>query len=155
MDVFDQYSGETIGRDRDMILDRKYYNAPGMRTSRVLLGLDAAIHWRHDADCATIGLVEGVFDAARLGPPFVSMMGLTLKPGQVEALIGCGFKRVLYLCDRDGCDENVMRTRESMRLLKPYFEKVQELELPSGLKDAGEMTPEQAAELRERLGLPG
>ena len=151
--VNDRYNGTHIGRDQDCVLDRKYLNAPGMQTGRVLLGLDAAVKWRFETGIRTIGLVEGVFDAARLGPPFVAMMGLTLKPGQAELLRGQGFDRVVYLCDRDGNPDNAERTRGSTGNLRGIIEDVQELTLPEGRKDAAEMTPEESEILRLKAGL--
>lgn len=151
--VHDRYDGTRIGRDRDYVLERKYFNAPGMQTGKVLLGFDAAVRWRMRTGIKTIGLVEGVFDAARLGPPFVSMLGLTLKPGQARHLLGQGFDRVVYLCDRDGNPENAERTRESMKHLEGIIGRVDELSLPPGRKDAAEITRPETDRLREEAGL--
>lgn len=150
--VYDRYDGSLVGMREDDVLARKYFNAPGMRTSATLMGIDAAIKWRFRTGEPVLGLVEGALDAARLGPPFVAMMGLALKSEQAASLSGQGFKRVVFVCDQDGNPANAKQTRESMKVLKPYFE-VQELHLPPGVKDPAELNDSQREQLLEKAGL--
>lgn len=60
--------------------DIKFYNSPGIMKSRILYNLDNAMQYD------TVVLVEGVFDAWRVGDNAVAMFGKSLSPMQMLQL---------------------------------------------------------------------
>jgi hypothetical protein len=70
---------KTLSSINNNVIKRKYIIAPGAKSSECLMGFDAAIEWNNEnnipEDNRIIGICEGVLDAARLGPPFCSIMG--------------------------------------------------------------------------------
>ena len=91
-----RYDGELVNKGSTALLKQKYVIGVGVEKSTTLMGFDAARDFQGD----TIGIVEGVLDAARLGPPFCSIMGLCLSTNQA-ALIANNFRRVIAVPDND------------------------------------------------------
>lgn len=129
----------------------KYWTGPGTRRNSVLMGFDAAVNYFSNSnplDPRWCGIVEGPLDAARLGPPFISRMGKHLSSEQA-VLIRKYFRHVVVIGDNDvagrqGLD-SVRKQLVSVR--------VTEVPLPAHIHDPGDLSPEQAAEIRRNLSL--
>jgi hypothetical protein len=124
----------------------KYLTGHGTRRNEALAGLDAAIASgaRDVAGRRYCLLVEGPFDAGRLGPPGIAHVGKYLSPSQAE-IIATYFDRVIYIRDNDAGGEQAIRyVKESF---EEHLDKVHLdfVELPTGVKDAGEMSDAQAS----------
>jgi hypothetical protein len=134
------FSGSTIGKPDKMLLKQKYAIGLGVEKTTMLMGFDAALRWSKQTGRKTIGIVEGVLDAAKLGPPFCSIMGLTLSTNQA-ALISNHFERVVAIPDNDVDSENREKFVGSInRNLGSKGVNVNICKLPEGCKDAGEMS---------------
>lgn len=101
---------KTVSKFNNSIIKRKYIIAPGSKSSECLLGFDAAIKWndaqgRKDGN-RLIGICEGVLDAARLGPPFCSVMGAGISTQQYS-LIRRTFNKVIYASDHDSAGKTL------------------------------------------------
>lgn len=139
-------------KNRD--IKRKYVIAPGTKASNCLMGFDAAVRWNDtngkDPDDRIIGLVEGVFDAARLGPPFCAVMGAGVSFGQM-ALINNKFKRVYFCPDHDAAGQALAKTLHSDFYGLGHAQVV-ELEYPLNYKDIGEIDdPEIIKTLKSKV----
>jgi len=153
--IVPRFSGSTIGKAPGIILKNKYIIGLGVEKSMALMGFDAALKWSKHTGIKTIGIVEGVLDAARLGPPFVSIMGLRLSSNQAS-LITNHFDRVVYTPDNDEvCDEDkaeIFCKSVTEALLPKGIELVKAVP-PKGVEDAGAMNQEQVNTFRKDYGL--
>lgn len=147
-----EYNGLKTGKSPDTLLKQKYIIGPGAEKSGTLMGFDAAIKYNVGKQNPVAGIVEGVLDAARLGPPFCAVMGLTLHANQASLLKNF-FHRVYYIPDHDeGDGMKAVKFRASVEnALENSGVGIGELELPPNVKDAGDLTPEQAEEIRKNL----
>lgn len=119
------------------ILKRKYIIAPGTKSSNTILGFDAARAYNVGRPVKTIGICEGVLDAAKMGPPFCSVMGSSLSIGQLK-LISCEFDRLLIACDHDLVGREMLdRLYKNLSYLGGI--EYQEFEYPLNYKDLGEI----------------
>ena len=120
---------------------RKYVIAPGGKASNCLLGFDAAIKWNKDNKTIrkVIGICEGVLDAARLGPPFCSIMGAHISNGQMKTIVD-NFDKIYYICDHDKAGES-LKTSIEYHPLVSHLDYVEELTYPDVYKDVGEIDP--------------
>jgi DNA primase len=76
-------------------LPKKIVYPKGSRTSRLLFNYDTAR--KH----STVALVEGVYDAMRVGPRGLAFLGSTLSDAQVRLLIEAGPSEVVLMLDPD------------------------------------------------------
>ena len=135
---------------RHSILQNKYNIGLGVVKSNLLMGFDAARAWSEKTGKRTIGVVEGVLDAARLGPPFVSLMGLTASTSQ-GALIKNFFNDVVVVPDQDKDPNKREQLLTSLEVvLRNTYMRV--IDLPRGVKDAGDLSEDQVIKLRTDLG---
>lgn len=152
-----EMEGTPLGMTRDVILKNKYNIGLGVEKHNMLMGFDAAWEWSKQTGNRTIGIVEGVLDAARLGPPFVSIMGLKMSMNQ-GALVRNFFDRALVVPDVDPDPEKRKLFLEAVdAVLTSHGFPVEVLELPGGgkggVKDAGDLTAAQAKRFREKYKL--
>ncbi len=117
------------------ILKAKYIIGLGTKSNASLMGFDSARKVKLETN-NTIGICEGIFDAAKFGPPFCPVLGAGLSRNQAN-LIASSFDRVLFACDHD---EAGQKMRESVhKFLDGTNVKIQEIQYPKQFKDAGEM----------------
>lgn len=153
LSIAPEYSGATIGKSPGLILKNKYVIGIGVEKSQTLMGFDAAMKWCEETGNKTIGLVEGVLDAARLGPPFCSIMGLQLSPNQA-ALIANHFDRVIYVPDNDNNKDNAKLFCSSVeKALNTKDLKLIQAPPPNGVEDAGAMSLEQVEAFKTKHNL--
>lgn len=116
---------------------QKYYNCPGTKVSNILYGWDLI---SDDSYCI---LVEGIFDAIRVGPPALALFGKSISDAQARLLRR--FKVVFYLPDSDVTKEE---KQHYLSILRRYNIRCCPINCRS-VKDPGEMTKEQIRILHE------
>ena len=123
----------------------KYLNAPGSRRNTMLIGFDQAVKWNkehnHSKELSFCIIVEGPFDAAKIGPPAIAILGNVLSQQQAT-LIRSSFGRVILVADTDKAGK--AGANSCHRMLEPC--PIDDIEL-IGHKDAGELSYEEAKEL--------
>ncbi|MDV7396140.1 toprim domain-containing protein, partial [Arthrospira platensis SPKY1] len=112
---------------------------------------DAALDWAEDTGNETIGIVEGVLDAARFGPPFVSIMGMSMSSNQ-GALAKNFFRRAILVPDNDADSSKREKFLADAKDVLSGLEIIEGL-LPKGVKDAGDLSVEKTKELRNKWNL--
>lgn len=119
---------------------RKYIIATGTKASEVLMGYDAVVKNGNP----TLVVVEGVLDAAKLGPIAVSVQGKTFSDAHAN-LIACAmkegqrvFKKVVVIGDNDTAGNNLVK--ETFIKIGKIGIPIQEAKLPPQYKDLGEMS---------------
>ena len=119
-------------------IKKKYVIAPGAKASQCLIGFDAALEWnkKHNTIKKVIGLCEGVLDAARLGPPFCSIMGAGVSNGQLYTIANT-FDKVYFACDHDDAGNALRDTLVDNPIISLL--ELEEVNYPSCYKDLGEM----------------
>ena len=149
--LYDGFHGKHVNKAHNAILKQKYIIGTGVEKTTALMGFDAAYEWAKQENEYTIGLVEGVMDAARLGPPFVSMMGLTLSSNQAS-LISNHFSKVVYVPDNDfdAPEKSEMFCGSIRKWLESKNLELVMATVPNHLKDAGDMKPHEVYEFREK-----
>jgi hypothetical protein len=159
LSVLPRYSGQTIGKAPGVILKQKYVIGIGVEKSQTLMGFDAAREWCKTNNKKTVGIVEGVLDAARLGPPFCSIMGLQLSTNQ-SALVANHFDRVIYTSDNDvntyddGRKDNATLFCESVEsVLRSKNIELVKAPPPPDAEAAGDMSVEQVKTFKEKYNL--
>ena len=128
----------------------KYRTGNGVARSRVVMGYDAASAWNDNVQLRlrTCCLSEGPLDAGRIGPPGLAFLGKYLNAEQ-GALIAKAFKRVIFIADADASGQESKKS--VYRALAGKVE-LEEVTLPKGVKDLGEMTRGEAwALIKEHL----
>jgi 5S rRNA maturation endonuclease (ribonuclease M5) len=126
----------------------KYVIGAGTLSTHTIMGFDAAC--RHPGDAVII--VEGVLDAAKVGPPAVSMQGKSISDIQVRMITNRynadgtrKFKRVAVAADNDEAGEylkeRVIHCFQSLGI------PVEAVTVPKQYKDIGEMPDREAKEL--------
>lgn len=128
----------------------KYLNAPGCQRNKCLLGFDAAVKFNADREpqdkfCI---LVEGPFDAGKLGAPAIAILGKEFSEAQCESVRAAFGRGVIGIVpDNDTAGRSAL---EKMRKrLAGYRVKV--VELPAGIKDCGELSRDAARTLRDQF----
>lgn len=137
----------------------KYRSANGSQKAGCLLGLDAAIEWNriYRPGLPAVGIVfEGPLDAGRIGRPSMATLGKFISTDQAE-LLARHFAVVIQVPDNDAAGEETFLTnqttlRQCCRTIAcrvPQF-----LPGPDGtprkVKDAGNLTPQEAATLKQQ-----
>lgn len=118
----------------------KYLNATGAARNRLLMGFDAAVKFNEDLppEFKYCILVEGPLDAAKIGPPGIALLGKSMSEAQAEAILQ-SFGRVFTIMDQDAagqqCFESIKKRLSSIN--------VKNIEIPSGVKDAGDLSYEE------------
>lgn len=126
----------------------KYILGQGVKRNNCLMGLDAAISFNSDKSEKWCVLTEGPLDAARFGPPALAMMGKFFAQSQAQ-LAADHFDRVIFIPDNDvagatGTKKVVQQLAEFPRI------RLDVCPLPSHVKDAGELTTEEAKAFLEK-----
>lgn len=124
----------------DKLLKCKYIIGYGTKSANCLMGFDAALNSSMDGATNpknSIGLVEGVIDALKLGIPFCSVQGNNLSKAQANLIIN-NFDTVYYLRDHDAAGDNLQKTIET-NLLNLGFSNFKEITYPTKYKDVGEI----------------
>lgn len=155
LSIVPRFSGSTIGKAPGIILKNKYIIGLGVEKTMALMGFDAALEWSKNTGNKTIGIVEGVMDAARLGPPFVSIMGLRMSSNQAS-LITNHFDRVVYVPDNDVItdeDKAEIFCKSITEALTPKGIQLEKALPPTGVEDAGAMSQEQVTAFRDKYKL--
>ena len=143
--------GEYVGfvsRRLDKLDVARYYNAPWMKAAETLFGFDAARAYKQK----TMVLVEGPVDAMKLlaaGIPACAVLG-TSNFGKKESMLrAAGWEHCILLYDNDNAG------REGVLHAYPRIASVMQVEvmnLPEGIKDPGEMTPDDLMWLKSYVG---
>lgn len=81
----------------------KPYLYPVGPRSRALFNYDRAIH------CGSVCLVEGCFDAIRVGAPGMAVLGNKLTAGQVELIASADIEDVVMMFDGDAAGKELAR----------------------------------------------
>lgn len=139
-------------------MKRKYVIAPGFKSSQHLLGFDAAVEYNKkfkdeygNAVKPFIGLVEGAFDAARMGAPFCSVFGSHLSMQQFK-MIANMFSKIYFLCDHDEAGNNLRKSILSFVRSFGGSIEAEELEYPDSYKDVGDINDSELLNaLRNKL----
>jgi len=98
-----------------------YLYAEGMKKSDCLFGYDIA------QDFMGCVLVEGVFDALRVGYPAIAILGKYISNSQIELLRRAKFNRITVMLDSDAICESTIVCKK----LEPHFD-VHQVCLPRG-----------------------
>jgi DNA primase len=94
-------------------------------------------------------IVEGPFDAWRMGGPTVCLFGTAFKQQQVMRILS-KFPKNIYIC----FDQETEAQKNANRLaacFAPFVSHVEVIEIP--VKDPALLSPEQALEIRNELQL--
>lgn len=149
--ILPEYDGRVCGKGTNVVLNNKYIIGLGVDKTNMLMGFDAALDWAEYTSNETIGIVEGVFDAARLGPPFVSIMGMSMSSNQ-GALVKNFFRRAILVPDNDTDSSKREKFLADAKDVLSGLEII-ESTLPAGIKDAGDLSVEETGELRKKWNL--
>jgi len=120
----------------------KYYNSRGFSSSRHLYNFDRAKHYR------TIILVEGAFDALKVGPPAMALFGKSISSYNVEKLASVVRRNDALVVvaldpDKSKTDRSARHHIEvAVNKIKYSHTKVMPFYLPSGT-DPAKLTREQ------------
>jgi hypothetical protein len=125
----------------------KYKTATGMLRSQCLLGLDAALAWNALRGTRVALMAEGPLDVGRYGAPGMPLLGKCINNEQVHVLRK-HFNRLVWIGDTDG--PGAKCTAQVCKALGGHM-KVNVITLPAGIKDMGELSPEEAQVLFEAL----
>ena len=108
-------------------------------------------HWVYNIDTVTdvAVVVEGPFDVWRMGPQFVSFMGVEATMAQAQAILKKGVKRAIIVYDPEEEAQEIAHQFAYMLGMFIETERV-ELDLPEG-KDPADLTPQEAAYLRNQI----
>jgi DNA primase len=115
----------------------KYYSCPGIRIHDLLYGWDLA----KDYDYAI--LVEGVFDAIRIGPPALALFGKHVSDQQARLLQR--FKMVFYIPDSDVPKDEIGRNIASLKIYRVKTVPV----IMSQVEDPAELDPVDIQRMKE------
>jgi hypothetical protein len=115
----------------------KYYSCPGTRIHDLLYGWDLA----KDYDYAI--LVEGIFDAIRVGPPALALFGKHVSERQARLLQR--FKTVFYLPDSDVPKDEIRRNIASLKIYRVKTVPV----IMSQVEDPAELDPVDIQRMKE------
>lgn len=115
----------------------KYITGWGTRRNASLAGFDAAVQFNRVNNIKTpfCYLVEGILDAARLGPPAIATLGKYCSETQAGLLRGA-FQKFVVIPDNDAAGQVLVQTTNQW--LGPTG-KLTVAHLPTQFKDAGEM----------------
>lgn len=119
----------------------KYLNAKGSQRNALLFGLLQAVKFNADKPfnqryCV---LVEGPFDAMRGGAPCIALLGKSMSYEQA-AMIRKNFAVVYTVMDQDTAGKECLKRIQQML---PDMN-IHELQVPTGYKDLGDCTYEEA-----------
>lgn len=95
-----------------------------------------------------VGVVEGVVDMWRMGPGFVATLGTGVTPEQVKQLAQWG--RVVVCFDSE--PQAQRHAREIAGNLASLGVRCDIVDLELGSRDPGDLTPQEAGEMRRELG---
>lgn len=111
-----------------------YLYPKGCQTGQVLFNYDNA------KDSDHIVLTEGAFDAMRVGPRGVAVLGSTLSSHQVALLLATKATRITLLFDPDKAGDAA--AQQSLQRLKDFYRRVSIVRLPTG-KDPDDFSREE------------
>jgi hypothetical protein len=116
----------------------KYYHMPGFRSQKYLLNFDVAKHYK------TVILVEGQFDAMKVGGPAVALFGKSLSRYNLERLVSLGMRNdTLFVValdpDKPPNDRQAKHHIEVVvdKFKRENYKKVMPFYLPTGTDPAG------------------
>lgn len=129
---------------------RKYMNGVGSKRNELLMGYDAAVEYNRllpygERYCI---LVEGPLDAGRLGSPALAILGKSLSQHQLNS-IRQNFQKVYTVMDTDEAGKQCRDKIDSMFEAIGRSSMLTHIPLPEGVKDAGDLTEEQANDLKK------
>lgn len=101
-----------------------YLYPKGCKTGHVLFNYDNAKESDH------IVLTEGAFDAMRVGPSGVAVLGSTLSSHQVSLLLATKATRLTLMFDPDKAGDKA--TTQSLGRLRDFYRRVSVVRLPDG-----------------------
>lgn len=130
----------------------RFYIPAGSRPSETMLGFDAAVRFNDRLRRKWVGIVEGPFDALRVGPPFCAVMGKRFNDSKAKKLYHEGIDLVVVVTDNDlkkGKDSNIggVLLQETQRHCAPYQIRCVHAPLPKNAADLGEADEEEAVAL--------
>lgn len=101
---------------------RPYLYPKGCKTGRMLFNFDNACRYSH------IVLVEGVFDAIRVGHQGMAILGSSLSGHQLSMILSSRASRVTLMFDPDTAGRKA--AKQSATLLRPFYSDIREVVLP-------------------------
>lgn len=124
----------------------KYKTGTGTLRNSAIMGLDAAIMDNALHDRCALVICEGPLDAARLGPPAVAILGKSMSHEQARILRKTA-RHLIFVPDNDTAGmKSLARVREVLSGADLRI-----AELPAKVKDAGEMSYDQAHDFMQRI----
>ena len=103
---------------------RPYLYPKGCKTGWLLFNYDRASRYEH------VVLVEGAFDAIRVGPRGMAVLGSSLSDRQLALLLASRAKEITLLFDSDTA--GFKATRKSLDKLAPFYSNLRVVTLPKG-----------------------
>lgn len=94
-------------------------------------------------------IVEGVFDAWRIGDGGVALLGVEYTTQQLNLLLEKEIKEVYILFDNDPTGIN--KAEKLGNVLSTFIPKIEILTLKDEIKDPAELTPEEVIEIKEEI----
>lgn len=113
-----------IARDMTGKAERKVLYPKGTKTSLMLFNYDRA------QKCEQVVLVEGCFDAIRLGRRAMAVFGTTLSRTQIALLVASRARDVAVMFDGDEAGRK--GTRKVVGTLRDHFKRLRAVKLPWG-----------------------
>ena len=131
----------------------KYLGARGMARNSCLMGFDSLVAFSKDQKHPWVIICEGPLDAARLGLGAVAVCGKFASAAQVELMLSVA-STIIVIPDADLAGSRLFSYIGQWVAGRC---RVEEMKLPPGIKDAGELSPEAVVVFREdclrKLGL--
>ena len=103
---------------------KAYLYPKGTKTGHLLFNYDAAKEYEH------VVLVEGAFDAIRVGVRGMAVLGSNLSDTQLQLLLASRASEVTLIFDPDAAGARA--TESSLNKLRPFFRRLRVVKLPGG-----------------------
>lgn len=132
------------GRD---ITNRQELRYKGPPVELVVKHHKELVYGAHLVTGRRVVVVEGVFDAWRMGPGFVATFGTSLTPAQVATL--ANWDEIFFMFDPE--PEAQARAREYGGQLAALGRKIEIIRADYGGRDPGDLTAKEAEEIRKDL----
>ena len=125
---------------------KAYLYPRGSKTRQVLFNYDRARQYEHVVIC------EGVFDAIRVGPRGVAVLGSHLSDQQIALLLASRAREITLLFDPDTAGKAA--TTKSLEKLKAFYSRLRVVSLPHG-RDPDQFRREKLWQIIEATPLLG
>ena len=108
----------------DYAVYKAYLYPRGTKTGHLLFNYDRAKHHEH------VVLVEGVFDAIRVGTHGLAVLGSHLSDTQLGLLLASAASVISLIFDPDAAGRKA--TEKTLKKLKPFYDRLRVVSLPGG-----------------------